>query len=67
MIELMFPKVLMLIRQFYQEIVLFAIIVFLGFLDKSFKFQPDVPNGYHEVLMMSLKIRILMMYTILLL
>ena len=55
----------MLIRQFYQESVLFAIIVFLGFLDKSFKFQPDVPNGYHEVLMMSMKIRILMMYTIL--
>ena len=35
MIELMFLKVLMLIRQFYQESVLFAIIVFLGFLDKS--------------------------------
>ena len=43
MIKLMFPKVLMLIRQMHQTSVLFVIIDI--FLDKGFKFQSSVCNG----------------------
>ena len=51
MTELTFLKVLMLIRQLHQKSVLF---VTIGFLDKEFKFQPDVCNECHDVLMMSM-------------
>ena len=41
----------MLIGQVNQKSVMF---VTLGILDKVFRFQPDVCNGCHDVLMMSI-------------
>ena len=44
----------MLIRQANQKSVIFVTIGI--FLDKWFKFQPDVCNGCHDVLMMSMNL-----------
>ena len=52
-IELTFLKESMLIRQVNQKSVIFVHVVFL---DKGFKFQSYVCNGYHHVLMMSIKL-----------
>ena len=49
MIELTFLKELMLIKQVHQGC---DICHYWHFLDKGFKFQQDVCNGYHDVLMM---------------
>ena len=54
LIELTFQKELMLIRQVNQKS---AIFVAIGiFLDKGFKFQLDVCNGWHDPLMMSMNL-----------
>ena len=54
MIQLTFLKALILIKQLHHKS---AIFVTNGiFLDKGFKFQPDVCNGYHDVLLMSLNL-----------
>ena len=50
-----FLKVLMLIRQANQKTSLFVIIGI--FLDKGFKIQPDIYNGCHDVLMMSMNLK----------
>ena len=49
MIELTFPKVLILTRQLHQKSVLF---ITTGiFLDKGFRFQPTASNGCHDMFM----------------
>ena len=48
----MFLKELIVIKQINQKSMIFATIDL--FLDKGFKFQPDVCNRCHDVLMMSL-------------
>ena len=54
MIELIFLKQLMLMSQVNQKSV---ICVTIGiFLDKEFKFQQDVCNRCHDVLMMSMSL-----------
>ena len=54
MTELTFLKEFMLIRQANQKS---AILVTIGiFLDKGFKFQPDVCKGCHDVLMISMNL-----------
>ena len=50
MIELKFLKVLMLLRQVHKKV---CYLPLLAFLDKRCKFQPDICNGCHDVLMMS--------------
>ena len=45
----------MLIRQANQKTSLFVIIGI--FLDKGFKIQPDIYNGCHDVLMMSMNLK----------
>ena len=55
MIELTFLKELMLIAQVNQKSMLFDTIFF--FLNKGFKFEPNVCNGCHNLLMMSMKLR----------
>ena len=55
MIELTFLKELMLIRQENQKNAIFATIDI--FLNKGFKFQPNVCNGYHDLVMMSMNLR----------
>ena len=50
MIELTFPKELKLIKQVNQKGVIFII------LNKSFKFQPNVCNECHDLLMMSINL-----------
>ena len=54
MIELKFLKELILVRHANQKSVMFVAVRI--FLDKGFKFQPDVCNGYHNVLMMSMNL-----------
>ena len=51
MIELTFLKELMLIRHANQKSAVFVV-----FLEKGFKFQPDVCNECHDVLMISVNI-----------
>ena len=46
-IEMTFLKELMLIRQAYQKSVIFVTICHY-FLDKGFKFQPNVCNRCHD-------------------
>ena len=46
-VEMMLLKILMLLRQVYLKIVLFAK------FDKELRFQPAVCDGCHDVLMMS--------------
>ena len=53
MIELMFLKVLMLIRQANKE---YNICHYWYFLDKGIKSQPYVCNGCHDLLMMSMNL-----------
>ena len=53
MIELTFLNELMLIRQATKNS---GIFVTIGIFSKGFKFQPDVCNGYHGVLMMSMNL-----------
>ena len=50
MIELTFPKELKLIKQVNQKGVIFVI------LNKGFKFQPNVCNESHDLLMMSINL-----------
>ena len=50
MIELTFLKVSMLIREVHKKSVLFA----TNGIDEGFKFQLDVCNRCHDVLMMSM-------------
>ena len=52
MIELTFLKELILIRQANQKNVIFVTIDIWYFLDKGFKFQPNISNGCHDLLMM---------------
>ena len=47
----MFLKELMLAKQVHQKSAIFA-----TFLDKGFKFQPNICNVCHDVLMMSMKL-----------
>ena len=49
--ELLFLKVLMLIRPLFLRSVLFC--HYWYFLDKGFRFQPTVCNGCHDVPMLS--------------
>ena len=51
MIEVTFPKELMLIRQVNQKSAIFVV-----FLDTGFKFQPDVCSTCHDLLMMSMNL-----------
>ena len=51
MIELMFLKEFMLIRQTNQKSEIFVVI-----LNRGFKFQSNVCNGYHHSLMMSMNL-----------
>ena len=53
MIELTFLKESILIRKKHQRRLIFATIGI--FLDKEFRFQPDVCNRCHDILMMSMK------------
>ena len=53
MIELMFLKKLIFIKQVYQNSGIFVLLVFL---DKGFKFQLYVCSCCHDVLMMSIKL-----------
>ena len=57
MIELTIPKELMLLRQMNKKIAIFFTIGI--FLIKGFKFQPDVCNGCHDVLMTSMNVSII--------
>ena len=50
MIELIFLKELMLIKQSHQKSVMFVASDFLNYI---FKFQPNVSNRYHDLVMMS--------------
>ena len=52
MIELTFLNELMLIKQTNQKSVIFVTIGI--FLDKGYKFQPNICNGCHDVSMMSM-------------
>ena len=52
MIELMLPKEMMLIKQVHQKCVIFVTIGI--FLDREFKFQRYICNGYNDVLMISI-------------
>ena len=52
MIKLTFLKELMLIRQVHQKSVMFVTIVYWYFLNYSFKFQPNVCNRFHDLLIM---------------
>lgn len=54
MIELIFLKVLMLVRQVPLNIILFVTIGI--FLDREFTFEPTVCNSCLDVLMMSINI-----------
>ena len=54
MIELIFQKVLMLVRQVPLNIILFVTIGI--FLDREFTFEPTVCNSCLDVLMMSINI-----------
>ena len=54
MMELTFLKELMLIRQANQKSVIFVTIGTSQI--RGFKFQPDVNNGYHDVLLMSMNL-----------
>ena len=56
MIELTFLKELILIRQANQKNVIFVTIDIWYFLDKGFKFQPNISNGCHDLLMMSMNL-----------
>ena len=53
MIELAFLKILMLIEQVHQKAQYLSL---LAFLDKEFKFQPDVCNGCDGVLLVSMNL-----------
>ena len=53
MIELTFRKELTLIRQANQ---MSAIFDNIRFLNKGFKFEPNVRNRYHDLLMMSMNL-----------
>ena len=53
MIELTFLKELMLIKQVNQKSVIF---IYWYFLNKVFKFQSNVCNGCHDLLMMSMNL-----------
>ena len=54
MIELTFLKEMMLIKQVNEKS---AIFITIGiFLNKGFKFQPNIYNGYHDLLMMSVNL-----------
>ena len=55
MTKLRFLKELMLIKQANQKNVIFF--HYRYFLDKGFKFQPDVCNMCHNVLMMSMDLK----------
>ena len=55
MIELTFLKELMLRRQANQKTVTVIFSIYLS-LNKGHKFQPDVCNGCHDVLMMSINL-----------
>ena len=55
MIELTFVKELMLIAQVNQKSMLFVNIFFKK--NKGIKFEPNVCNGCHNLLMMSMKLR----------
>ena len=54
MIELTFLKELMLIKEVHQKSVIFVFIWY--FLNYSFKFQPNVSNRCHVLLMMSISL-----------
>ena len=54
MIELTFMKELMLIRQANQKSSIFVTVGI--FLNKGFKFQSNVCNGCHDLLMMSMNL-----------
>ena len=54
MIELIFLKQLMLMSQVNQKSVIFVTIGI--FLDKEFKFQQDLCNGYRDVLMIPMNL-----------
>ena len=57
MIELTFLKAFLLIRLAIQKsMILFTIGIFLN---KRFKFQPNVCNGCHDLLMMSMNLILL--------
>ena len=51
--ELTFPKELMLIKQGNRKRTIFVILVFLN---KGFKFKPNVCSRCHDVLMMSMNL-----------
>ena len=51
-IELTFLKILMLIRQVHQKSAIFFTIGI--FVDKGFKFQPNICHGCHGALMISM-------------
>ena len=54
MIEFTFLKELILIKPIHQKIVIFVTIGI--FLNDGFKFQPNVFNGCHDVLMISMNL-----------
>ena len=54
LIELTFLKELILIKQVNQKSVVFVTIGI--FLNKGFKFAPNICNGYHNFLMMSMNL-----------
>ena len=59
MVELIFLKELMLIKQENQKSVIFATFFFFDiwyFLNKRFQCQPYVCNRYHDLLMMSVNL-----------
>ena len=62
LIELKFLKELMVIRQVNQKSPIFVIIGI--FLNKGFKFQPNVCNGCHDLLMMSIKLTVVVILNI---
>ena len=54
MIESIFLQELILIRQANQKSAMFVTIGI--FLNKEFKFQPNVCNGYHDLVMMPINL-----------
>ena len=52
MIGLIFQKELILIKQMHQKSVIFVTIAF--FLNKNFKYEPYLCNGYHDLMQNSI-------------
>ena len=56
LIELTFLKELIFMKQVHQKSVTFVTIHYWHFLNKGFKFQPNVCNRCHDLLMMSMNL-----------